>query len=43
MASGAPAPEVIAALGGRSTDRLREAPWLDDVIARYNLRPPPGR
>lgn len=42
MASGAPAPEVIAALAEEHGLVFGNAPWLDDVIARYNLTPPPG-
>ena len=43
MASGAPAPDEIAALAQEYGLVFEEAPWLDDVIARFNLRPPSGR
>ncbi len=43
MASGAPDPEVLADLAQRHGIVFGDAPWLDDVIARYNLTPPPGR
>jgi mannose-6-phosphate isomerase-like protein (cupin superfamily) len=42
-ASGAPDPEVIAALAAKHGLVFGGAPWLDDVIARYHLTPPPGR
>ena len=43
MASDPPTPDVIAALAEKHGLVFGGAPWLDDVIARYNLTPPPGR
>jgi uncharacterized cupin superfamily protein len=42
MASGGPAPEDVAALAEEHGLVLERPPWLGDVIARYNLTPPPG-
>jgi quercetin dioxygenase-like cupin family protein len=41
MASGAPDPEAIAALAEKHGLVFESPPWLTDVIARYNLTPPP--
>src|SRR6476659_3684786 len=41
-ANGPPDPEVIAALARKHGLEMVNAPWLDDVIARYDLTPPPG-
>jgi quercetin dioxygenase-like cupin family protein len=41
-AEGPPDPEVIAALAERHGLVFGGAPWLEDVIARYDLTPPPG-
>ena len=41
-ADGPPDPEVIAALAREHGLEMGNAPWLDDVIERYNLTPPPG-
>lgn len=43
MAAGAPDPDVIGALAAKHGLVFEDAPWLDDVIARYKLTPPPGR
>ena len=42
IASGPPSPDAIAALAEKHGLVFGGAPWLDDVIARYNLTPPPG-
>ena len=41
-AAGAPDPEAIAELAGRYQLPFARPEWLPDVIARYNLTPPPG-
>ena len=41
-ANGPPDPEVIAALARKHGLEMGNAPWLHDVIARYDLTPPPG-
>jgi quercetin dioxygenase-like cupin family protein len=41
--SGPPAPEDVAALADRYGLVMGGAPWLDDVVERYGLTPPPGR
>ncbi len=41
-ADGPPDPERIAALAAEHGLEFGDAPWLDDVIARYHLTPPPG-
>ncbi|HYU86488.1 MAG TPA: hypothetical protein VEK80_16920 [Kribbellaceae bacterium] len=41
MASGVPDPETIAALAEKHGLVFERPPWLTDVIARYNLTPPP--
>jgi mannose-6-phosphate isomerase-like protein (cupin superfamily) len=41
-ADGPPDPEAIAALARKHGLEMGPAPWLDDVIARYDLTPPPG-
>jgi quercetin dioxygenase-like cupin family protein len=41
-AQGPPDPEVIAALAEKHGLVMGGAPWLDDVIERYRLTPPPG-
>ena len=40
---GPPDPDVLQALASKHGLEFGEAPWLDDVIARYDLIPPPGR
>ena len=35
-------PEVVAALAREHGLEMGNAPWLEDVIARYDLTPPPG-
>ncbi len=42
-ADGPPDPEVMAALAAEHGLQFADVPWLDDVIARYDLTPPPGR
>ena len=37
---GAPDPEAIAALAQKHGLVFEDVPWLDDVIARYDLTPP---
>jgi hypothetical protein len=41
--TGPPDPERIAALAAEHGLVFGDAPWLDDVVARYDLTPPPGR
>ena len=41
-AQGPPDPEVIAALAEKHGLVMTGAPWLEDVIERYHLTPPPG-
>lgn len=41
-ADGPTDPEVIAEIVGRHELLFAEPDWLPDVIARYNLNPPPG-
>jgi hypothetical protein len=41
--AGPPDPEDIAALAAQHGLVFGNAPWLEDVIARYDLTPPPGR
>jgi quercetin dioxygenase-like cupin family protein len=41
-ASGVPDPDVVARLAEQHGLVFGGAPWLDDVIARYNLTPPTG-
>ncbi|HEX6149025.1 cupin domain-containing protein [Nocardioides sp.] len=41
-AEGPPDPEHIAALAREHGLEMGNAPWLNDVIARYDLTPPPG-
>lgn len=43
VASGPPAVEAIGALADSYGLRFGEAEWLPDIIARYDLTPPPGR
>jgi quercetin dioxygenase-like cupin family protein len=38
-----PDPEALAALAKEHGLEFSDPPWLDDVIARYDLTPPPGR
>ena len=38
----APDPEVMAALARKHGLEMGDAPWLQDLIARYDLTPPPG-
>ena len=42
-ADGPPDPEVIAALAAEHGLEFGNAPWLEDVVERYHLTPPPGR
>jgi quercetin dioxygenase-like cupin family protein len=42
VAGGPPDPAAIAALAETYGLRFGAADWLPDVIARYNLNPPPG-
>ncbi len=42
VAAGMPDPDLAAALAERHGIVFGNAPWLDEVIARYNLTPPPG-
>ncbi len=41
MASSGPAPEQVAALAVKYGLVFEHPPWIDDIIARYNLTPPP--
>ncbi len=41
--AGPPDPEGIAALAAEHGLVFGNAPWLEDIIARYDLTPPPGR
>ena len=41
--AGPPSAEAIAALAAKHGLVFGNAPWLEDVIARYDLTPPPGR
>jgi quercetin dioxygenase-like cupin family protein len=43
MAAGAPDPAVISRLAEAHGLFFKEAPWLPDIIARYDLTPPPPR
>ena len=40
--SGAPDPDQLATLAEKHGLLMGNAPWLDDVIQRYDLRRPPG-
>ena len=40
VAAGVPDPELVASLAEQHGLVFGGAPWLDDVIARYNLTPP---
>jgi quercetin dioxygenase-like cupin family protein len=42
MASGAPDPKEIAALADEYGLVFAKVPWLDHIIERYHLTPPPG-
>ncbi len=42
-AGGPPDPEAMAALAAEHGLELVAVPWLDDVVARYGLTPPPMR
>ena len=42
-AGGPPDPAVVAALAAEHGLEMVDVPWIDDVVARYNLTPPPGR
>lgn len=42
-AAGPPTPDAIAALADAYGLQFGEAPWLPDLIDRYDLTPPPGR
>ena len=41
--TGPPDPEAVAALAAEHGLVSGDAPWLEDVIARYHLTPPLGR
>lgn len=41
--SGPPDPQKIADLAETYGLVFGQAPWIDDVVKRYNLTPPPGR
>jgi len=41
--TGPPDPESLATLAAAHGLVFENAPWLEDVIARYHLTPPPGR
>jgi hypothetical protein len=41
-ANGAPDPEIIAALARNHGLEMGNAPWLGELIARFDLTPPPG-
>lgn len=41
-ADGPPDPEIVAALAAEHGLEFGAAPWLDDIIKRYHLTPPPG-
>ena len=41
-AGGPPDPAVVAALAAEHGLEMVDVPWIDDVVARYNLTPPPG-
>jgi quercetin dioxygenase-like cupin family protein len=41
-ADGPPDPDVIEALAKKHGLRFGDAPWLDDIVDRYNLIPPLG-
>ena len=40
VAAGVPDPELVASLAEQHGLVFGDAPWLEDVIARYNLTPP---
>jgi mannose-6-phosphate isomerase-like protein (cupin superfamily) len=40
-AGGPPDPAVIAALAAEHGLEMVDVPWIDDVVARYGLTPPP--
>jgi len=40
---GPPDPAVLQALAAEHGLVFADVPWIDDVVARYNLTPPPGR
>ncbi len=42
MATGGPAPQALSALAEEHGLVFENPPWLSDVVARYNLNPPPG-
>ena len=41
--AGAPDPERIAGLSERYALPFAQPDWLDDIVTRYNLTPPPSR
>jgi quercetin dioxygenase-like cupin family protein len=43
VASGPPDPDEVRALAERYGLVLERPDWLDDVVERYHLTPPPGR
>lgn len=42
LAEGPPAPEAFAELGSAYGLEFGRPDWLPDLVARYNLNPPPG-
>ena len=42
-ADGPPDPAAVKDLADRYGLVLEQPDWIDDVVARYNLTPPPGR
>ena len=40
-AGGPPDPVEMAALAAKHGLEMVDVPWLDDVVARYGLTPPP--
>ena len=43
LSEGPPQPERFAALAADYGIEFHDAPWLPDLVARYNLTPPPAR
>jgi quercetin dioxygenase-like cupin family protein len=42
-AGGPPDPAVVAALASEHGLEFADVPWIDDVVERYHLTPPPAR
>jgi quercetin dioxygenase-like cupin family protein len=42
-AEGPPDPATVQALAAEHGLQFADVPWIDDVVARYRLTPPPGR